>query len=145
MQRMLEAYLEFARGSAGEATDDTDMRELLDQLRADAERHGHPTNVSFTGEPVVRVRPHSFKRLLTNLVANAQRYGKNIAIDAANAEHFLTIHVDDDGRAFRPRRGTTRSGPSSVLTLRAIRMKAEPASALPLRATLPVRMAATSS
>ncbi len=102
MQRMLEAYLEFARGSAGEATDDTDMRELLEQLRVDAERHGHPTNVSFTGEPVVRVRPHSFKRLITNLVANAQRYGKKIAIDAANAEHFLTIHVDDDGPGIPP-------------------------------------------
>jgi two-component system osmolarity sensor histidine kinase EnvZ len=97
MQRMLEAYLDFARGSAGEAAEDTDIRELLEQLRLDAERHGHPTSVKFSGDSIVRVRPHSLKRLLANLVGNAQRYGKTIAIDGSNADHFLTVHVDDDG------------------------------------------------
>ena len=97
MQRMLEAYLDFARGSAGESAEDIDMREFLEQLRADAERHGHPTIVAFAGEPTAHVRPNAFKRLLTNLVANAQRYGKTIAIDASNADHFLVLHVDDDG------------------------------------------------
>ncbi len=102
MQRMLEAYLDFARGSGGEGTDEIDMNELLKQLRADAERHGHPTQVSFTGNPLVRVRPNGFKRLLTNLVANAQRYGKTISINAANAGHFLVINVDDDGPGIPP-------------------------------------------
>lgn len=97
MQRMLEAYLEFARGSGGETAEDVDMRDLLDQLRADAERHGHPTQVSFSGEPLARVRPNAFKRLLTNLVDNAQRYGKTIAIEGSHNDHFLVVQVDDDG------------------------------------------------
>ena len=102
MQRMLEAYLEFARGSAGEIATETDMRDLLDQLRADAERHGHPTRVAVTGDPLMRVRPNGFKRLLTNLVANAQRYGKTISIEATNTDHFLVINVDDDGPGIPP-------------------------------------------
>ncbi len=102
MQRMLEAYLEFARGSGGEATAETDMSDMLDQLRSDAERHGHPTHVSLSGDPLVRVRPNGFKRLMTNLVANAQRYGKTISIEANNADHFLVIHVDDDGPGIPP-------------------------------------------
>ena len=43
------------------------------------------------------MRPDSFKRCLTNLVANAQRYGDDIAIEAICDASFLTIHVDDDG------------------------------------------------
>jgi two-component system osmolarity sensor histidine kinase EnvZ len=43
------------------------------------------------------VRPDAFKRCLTNLVANAQRYGGDISIEAICDAHFLTIHVDDDG------------------------------------------------
>lgn len=102
MQRMLEAYLDFARGAASEATAETNISEMIDQLRASAQRHGHTTKVDFAGEPMVRVRPHSFKRLLGNLLANAQRYGRTIAIAATNADHFLTIHVDDDGPGIPP-------------------------------------------
>ena len=41
MGRMLEAYLAFARGDLGEQPAPTDMAAFLDELKADAERHGH--------------------------------------------------------------------------------------------------------
>src|SRR5213082_3238553 len=44
MARMLEAYLAFARGDTGEQSAPTDMAGLLDDLKADAERDGRPTN-----------------------------------------------------------------------------------------------------
>lgn len=97
MQRMLEAYLAFARGASAEQAAPTDMNTLLLELKADAERHGHPTSVSWSGDPIATVRPDAFKRCLTNLVANAQQYGRNIEIDAIRETRFLTIHVDDDG------------------------------------------------
>ena len=102
MQRMLEAYLAFARGAGAEQAAPTDMNALLLELKADAERHGHATRVSYAGDPVATVRPDSFKRCLTNLVANAQRYGKDIAIEAVREQRFLTIHVDDDGPGIPP-------------------------------------------
>ena len=45
MGRMLEAYLAFARGDAGEQSAPTDMAAFLDELKADAERNGHKTSV----------------------------------------------------------------------------------------------------
>ena len=48
------------------------------------------------------MRPDAFKRCLTNLVANAQRYGKDIALEAVRETRFLTIHVDDDGPGIPP-------------------------------------------
>ena len=97
MQRMLEAYLAFARGDCSEAATLTDMGMLLDELRADAERHGHATEIAVSGETTVAVRPDAFKRCLANLVANAQRYGDRIALAATRDQRFLTVNVDDDG------------------------------------------------
>ncbi len=102
MQRMLEAYLAFARGAGAEPSAAVDMNTLLLELKADAERHGHTTRVSYSGDPMATVRPDSFKRCLTNLVANAQRYGKDISIEAVRETRFLTIHVDDDGPGIPP-------------------------------------------
>ena len=97
MQRMLEAYLAFSRGAGGEPAAPTDILAFIEELKADAERHGHAPRVSHSGAALATVRPDAFKRCLTNLVANAQRYGGDISIEAICDAHFLTIHVDDDG------------------------------------------------
>jgi two-component system osmolarity sensor histidine kinase EnvZ len=102
MQRMLEAYLAFARGDAGEAASPTDIGGLLEELKADAERHGHTTEIRISGEPTVTVRADAFKRCLFNLVSNAQRYGDSIVIEAACDQRFLTVTVDDDGPGIPP-------------------------------------------
>lgn len=111
MQRMLEAYLAFARGDSGEISTATNIRSLLEELKSDAERHGHATRIEIRGAPVIVLRPNAFKRCLYNLVANAQRYGDRIEIEAVHDARYLTVRVDDDGpgipadkreEAFRP-------------------------------------------
>ncbi len=97
MSRMLEAYLAFARGDAGEQAAPTDMGLLLEELKADAERAGHATEVTVSGDPVATVRPDAFKRCVGNLVSNAVRHGDRIAITAVRDPRWLTITVDDDG------------------------------------------------
>ena len=106
MQRMLEGYLAFARGDAGEPAVPVDMREFLDDLRADFDRHfdrnGCLLRLDFAGDGAVRVRPDAFKRCIGNLVANARRHGTTVAIEGAREGRFLTIHVDDDGPGIAP-------------------------------------------
>ena len=97
MSRMLEGYLAFARGDAGEQAITTDLRTLLGELQADAERQGHETRLDIVGDPMVTVRPDGFRRLLFNLVANAARHGDAIAISANHETRWLVVHVDDDG------------------------------------------------
>jgi two-component system osmolarity sensor histidine kinase EnvZ len=97
MSRMLEAYLAFARGDAGEQSEATDMALFLEELRADAERHGHQAVANFHGYPVVTVRPNAFKRCLANLVSNAARFAATIEITGQRDHRYLTITVDDDG------------------------------------------------
>ncbi len=97
MARMLEAYLAFAKGDSGEQPAPTDMGAFLDELKADAERNGHKTSVAFYGHPVVTVRPAAFRRCLANLVSNAARFAREIAITGHRDHRWLTVTVDDDG------------------------------------------------
>jgi two-component system osmolarity sensor histidine kinase EnvZ len=97
MEKMLEAYLAFARGDMGEQSAPTDMAAFLQELKADAERQGHRTSVDFHGSPVVTVKPAAFKRCLANLVSNAARFAPSIAITGQRDHRWLTVTVDDDG------------------------------------------------
>jgi two-component system osmolarity sensor histidine kinase EnvZ len=102
MARMLEAYLAFARGDSGETSAPTDMAAFLEELKLDAERHGHRASVVFRGPPIVTVRPAAFKRCLGNLVSNAARFASTIAITGQRDHRYLTVTVDDDGPGIPP-------------------------------------------
>ena len=102
MSRMLEDYLAFARGDAGETAVETDIRSLLEELKSDAERQGHQTELTVAGDPLVVIRPDAFRRLLTNLVSNAARYGDRIAIRTTHDARYLIVMVDDDGPGIPP-------------------------------------------
>ena len=102
MGRMLEAYLAFARGDTGEQSAPTDMADFLDELKTDAERNGHRTNVTFHGYPIVTVKPAAFKRCLGNLVSNATRHASSIAITGHRDHRWLTVMIDDNGPGIPP-------------------------------------------
>jgi len=102
MSQMLEAYLAFARGDSGEESVTTDIAQLLDELRLDAERHGHQVSVNWRGPPNVIVKPAAFKRCLGNLVSNAARYGSRLAITGSCDHRWLSVSIDDDGPGIAP-------------------------------------------
>ncbi len=97
MAGMLEAYLSFARGDTGEQSAPTDVAALLEELKADTERHGRRVSVSFYGRPEVTVRPAAFKRCVGNLVSNAMRFASNVTISGRRDHRWLIVTVDDDG------------------------------------------------
>ncbi|MGO4705499.1 ATP-binding protein [Microvirga sp. 2MCAF38] len=102
MSRMLEGYLSFARGDAGEHAVTTDLRLLLSELQSDAERQGHMTTLDVVGDPNITVRIDAFRRLLFNLVSNAARHSDTIEISANHETQWLVLHVDDDGPGIPP-------------------------------------------
>ncbi|TAK48316.1 MAG: HAMP domain-containing protein [Xanthobacteraceae bacterium] len=102
MARMLEAYLAFARGDGGEQAAPTDIAALIDEVRGAAERDGRNATATFTGSPVVTVKPAAFKRCLGNLVSNAARFARTIALTGQRDHRWLIITVDDDGPGIPP-------------------------------------------
>jgi two-component system osmolarity sensor histidine kinase EnvZ len=97
MQRMLEAYLAFAKSEAGEQPGLVDVSEILDELAVEAGRRGKRASATFAGPPMVQVRPDAFKRCLANLVSNAARFGSTISLSGSREPRWLMVQVDDDG------------------------------------------------
>jgi two-component system osmolarity sensor histidine kinase EnvZ len=97
MERMVEAYLAFARGDGGESSAPTDLRAIFEELKGDTERRGIAASLTVDGDPVLIARPAAIKRLMANLVGNAQRYGKTLAFSLVNDGDSLVVHIDDDG------------------------------------------------
>ena len=97
MARMLEAYLAFARGDASESATEIDFGDMIDDLKREAEALGAPMTASMTGESCITVRPDAFKRLLSNLVGNAARFGSRIDLSATHDARWLSVSIDDDG------------------------------------------------
>ena len=97
MEHMLEAYLAFARGEGDEVPKPTNVTELLQEVASQTRRKGAQIDLHTEGEIVVPVRPNAFKRCITNIVENADRYGTHVSIRAGQRDDAVEIVVDDDG------------------------------------------------
>lgn len=97
MQSMLEGYLAFARGEAGEDTGQFDIAAFMEKLSEEAKLRKRTLTTYLNGNPDVYVRPNAFSRLLSNVVGNAFRYAKTVSIKATHARGSLLVIVDDDG------------------------------------------------
>ncbi|MFD2236271.1 ATP-binding protein [Aureimonas populi] len=102
MQRMLEGYLAFAKGEAGEEVGLLDLEPVLSKFETEAGLKGSRFSFELSGDPVVRVRPDGFTRLVTNVVSNAMRYGETVRVRARHEGRWLTITVEDDGPGIAP-------------------------------------------
>lgn len=97
MERMIEGYLAFVRGEGHEAPKETDLAGVLGEIVDGARREGAVIDLATEGDLRVAVRPNAIKRCITNLVTNATRYGKKVAIRAVRQAESIEIAVIDDG------------------------------------------------
>ncbi len=117
MEHMLEEYLAFARGQAGEGATDTDISQLLRDVAVNAQRKADAKvplktlTLTAPEDVALEVRPNALRRCVVNLVENAMRHGTKVQLSAVLHEDVVEIAVDDDGpgipearreEAFRP-------------------------------------------
>lgn len=98
MEKMLEGYLTFARGGAGENPEMTDLRPIIDRIVMNTRRQGYDVEAAYDGGMLmIRLRPMAVERALSNIVSNACKYAKHVRIHAALLPEALEVTVDDDG------------------------------------------------
>ena len=114
MEKMLNEYLEFARGEGTDAVEAVEVAALAEEVVADAVRaHGAAQRLKVG--PIERLtimaRRQALKRCLMNLIDNALKYGRRAELSVRVAGRTVQIAVDDDGpgisvtrreEAFRP-------------------------------------------
>lgn len=112
MEHMIDEYLAFAQGEAGEAAQEVQIAELLEGAAEDARRAGAVVETAATDHLSAIVRPRALKRALTNLAGNAAAHGEHVRLSArALPSGGVEIVIEDDGpgipealyeEAFRP-------------------------------------------
>ena len=105
MEHMIDEYLAFARGQAGESVEMVGVRDLIDQVGEGARRTGAGVAIAADQGLTASVRPNAFKRALSNLIMNAAAHGEHVSVAArALPSGGVEITVDDDGPGIPPDR-----------------------------------------
>ncbi len=102
MQRMVQGYLDFARGEGEEQPRETDIVLLVQELISSAQRDGPPILAALPERYVLLLRPDATRRCIANLIGNARRYGHHIWVTGIALREGFDILVDDDGPGIPP-------------------------------------------
>jgi two-component system osmolarity sensor histidine kinase EnvZ len=97
MEQMIEGYLAFARGEGDEEPALVDFAELLEDVAASLRRTGKTVELDIDAELPGLARPMAIKRCITNLAANAARFGSKVRIAGKRRKRTIDIVIDDDG------------------------------------------------
>jgi two-component system osmolarity sensor histidine kinase EnvZ len=114
MERMVAAYLAFARGEGTEQARPADLVELVQDVAANARRAGAAVEVEAPGGALVMpLRADAVRRCLGNLLDNARRHARRIAVavdavpraamagpgggGSGEGAYWAQVTVDDDG------------------------------------------------
>jgi two-component system osmolarity sensor histidine kinase EnvZ len=105
MDRMIAGYLSFARGEGAEQATPTDLCAVLEEVATSARRTGASVALDVPGELVLPLRPDAARRAIMNLVDNARRHARHVALAARRiGERAVSVTVDDDGPGIPPER-----------------------------------------
>jgi two-component system osmolarity sensor histidine kinase EnvZ len=100
MERMLESFLDHARGEAGDEAGPVDLTGLLERIVADARRGGQQVTLlppEGADPGPVLLRPLALRRAVDNLIGNALRHGTRAEVGVEFADRMILISVEDDG------------------------------------------------
>ena len=102
MERMVEGYLAFARGESAEQPEPTEVSGLLREVVVQMRRDGGIVDLHVEQAMTVPLRREPMRRCLSNLIANAQRYGEHVSVRAGPRDQIIEITIDDDGPGIPP-------------------------------------------
>ena len=103
MERLIAAYLAFARGEGTEQPAPADLGDLLAEATAKARRDGAQVDLALPEEALVLpVRADALRRCFGNLLDNARKHARRIAVELTRvprgeAGSWAMVTVDDDG------------------------------------------------
>lgn len=97
MRKMLQGYIDFAKGEGAEEIEQVNLFDLLSRHENEAGLREKEFELICDSELNIQVRPAAFSRLIANVITNAFRYSNTIRVIVKNGSQRLTIIVDDDG------------------------------------------------
>lgn len=98
MESMINEYLDFVRGDNREEPKEINISNLIiDQIRIFKDQKFHVEAQNISNLLIMKIRPHAFKRCLSNLLDNAKRYATKAIVSTEVRDNALYIYIDDNG------------------------------------------------
>ncbi|WP_210529746.1 ATP-binding protein [Rubellimicrobium arenae] len=107
MSRMVDAFLAFSRGDAGDTQEPTSVAVLVRSVVEDYRRAGDPvvlTPIAGADPGPVPMRPMAIRRALENLIGNALAYGTQVQVGLSFSDRTIRLVVEDNGPGIPPER-----------------------------------------
>lgn len=98
MERMIDGYLEFARGEDNESARMIDFSDFMRAMVESVVKQGVKINAKIDDDLQISLKATSFRRCIDNILSNAQKYANHIWLRVHRLnEKTIEITVDDDG------------------------------------------------
>ncbi len=97
MERMINEYLDFARGASGETAEVEDIDAFIARMVERYQRQEEPVTFEGKSEAQLPIRRNQMARALHNLIDNALRYGGKADITTRRDGKYIVISVSDEG------------------------------------------------
>ncbi len=97
MQHMLDDYMNFVRGDGGEVASPVNVPDVVESSARSLDRNLERVQILNVPNISLPLKPNAFRRLLSNVLGNALRYGKNVHVSGDLKDDRLWLYVDDDG------------------------------------------------
>ena len=106
MERMLDEYLDFARGEGGEKAQLADLGDLVRDAAVAAARARSGAEerlmLEMPSGVLLAVKTNALRRCVTNLIDNAFKHGRRVRVSLELGARVAEVHVDDDGPGIAP-------------------------------------------
>ncbi len=116
MERLLNEFLDFARGAQEGQPQPVDPMALMRRIVEDCQRGGISAELwEAKGQGEVMLRESAIRRAVENLINNAVRYGSKAEVSVLLTDKTLRIRVEDDGPGIPPDRREEATKPFARL------------------------------
>jgi two-component system osmolarity sensor histidine kinase EnvZ len=102
MEKMIQEYLDFARGDGGEPPRSIRLSMLVGEVIGKYEQQGSPVTLTLFADPEIVVFRNAMRRCLYNVIDNALKYGTRCEVRAEEMANRVEIVIDDDGTGIPP-------------------------------------------
>lgn len=97
MEKMIQEYLDFARGEGTEKPAPVYIPTFLAEITSAYQSRTQSLSFTLQADITLTLRGQAIKRALTNILENAVRYGSHIKIDTFIKDQHIVITIEDDG------------------------------------------------
>lgn len=97
MEKMIQEYLDFARGDGGELPKNIQLSALLRDVISKYDQQGRAVTLSSDSDLEVVIFRNAFRRCLYNVIDNALKFGTRCEVSIREIEGRAEIIIDDDG------------------------------------------------